>query len=62
VGGRRLEISWEGGVNSALDAGRIASGRDVGAASVLAAGRPVPFAEPFWFAVAAFRPDVRIVR
>ena len=26
------------------------------------AGRPVPFDEPFWFAVAAFRPDVQIVR
>ena len=24
-------------------------------------GRPVPFTEPFWFAVAAFRADVRIV-
>jgi hypothetical protein len=24
-------------------------------------GRPVPFQEPFWFAVAAFRPDIEIV-
>ena len=24
-------------------------------------GRPVVFDQPFWFAVAAFRPDVRIV-
>jgi hypothetical protein len=24
-------------------------------------GGPVPFHEPFWFAVAAFRPDVEIV-
>jgi hypothetical protein len=29
---------------------------------VLEDGRLVPFEEPFWFAVAAFRPDVRIVR
>jgi hypothetical protein len=24
-------------------------------------GEPVPFSEPFWFAVAAFRPDIEIV-
>jgi len=62
VGGERLLVRWRKGVASALDAGVIEEGRDVGAAEVLAGGRLVPFEEPFWFAVAAFRPDVRIVR
>jgi hypothetical protein len=39
----------------------IAEGRDVGSASVLLEGKPMPFSEPFWFAVAAFRPDIEIV-
>jgi hypothetical protein len=62
VGRLYLEIRWEGGVSSALDTGQVATGREVGSARVLAAGRPVPFSEPFWFAVAAFRPHVRIIR
>jgi hypothetical protein len=62
VGGSRLVVRWRGGVASALDDVEIAKGRDVGAAEVLADGRPVPFDQPFWFAVAAFRPDVRIIR
>jgi hypothetical protein len=33
----------------------------VGSASVLLDAEPVPFTEPFWFAVAAFRPDIEIV-
>ena len=49
-------------VASALDSGSIPRGRDVGAASVTEHGRPVVLDEPFWFAVAAFRPHVRIVR
>ena len=63
VGGERLEVLFAGTANSALDAGDIAEGRPVGAAEVrsLATGEPVPFEEPFWFAVAAFRPNVRIV-
>jgi Protein of unknown function (DUF3179) len=61
LGGLPLDIRWQGGVNSPLDAAQVAAGRDVGTAQVLAAGRPVPFSEPFWFAVAAFRPHVRIV-
>jgi len=44
-----------------LDSSEIAAGRDVGAAQVLERGRPVTFSEPFWFAVAAFRPNVQIV-
>jgi hypothetical protein len=45
-----------------LDSSEIASGRDVGAAQVFEQGRPTTFSEPFWFAVAAFRPHVQIVR
>ena len=62
VGGHRLVVRWRAGVASALDSGSIPRGRDVGAASVTEHGKPVVFDEPFWFAVAAFRPHVRIVR
>jgi Protein of unknown function (DUF3179) len=62
LGGRMVEVRWRSGVTSALDSPAIADGRDVGAAEVLVNGRPAPFSEPFWFAVAAFRTDVRIVR
>ncbi|HXH89720.1 MAG TPA: DUF3179 domain-containing protein [Gaiellaceae bacterium] len=61
LGGSELVFRWRGGVASALDAAEIASGRDVGAADVTEKGRRVPFSEPFWFALAAFDPDVRIV-
>ena len=56
-----LDVRWSGGVASALDGPGIASGRDVGAVTVTLDGEPVPFHEPFWFAVAAFRPDIEIV-
>jgi hypothetical protein len=62
VAGKRLVVRWRGGVTSSLDRGDVADGRDVGAAEVLENGRLVAFDEPFWFAVAAFRPDVRVVR
>jgi hypothetical protein len=62
VGGQRLAVSWRPGVASSLDTGSVAAGRDVGTAEVRKGGRLVAFDEPFWFAVAAFRPDVRIVR
>jgi Protein of unknown function (DUF3179) len=62
VGGHHLVVRWRGGVASALDSASIPRGRDVGAASVSEHGKPVFFDEPFWFAVAAFRPHVRIVR
>ena len=58
VGGHRLVVRFRKGVASALDDPEIAAGRDVGAAEVLEDGRPVAFSEPFWFAVAAFRPKV----
>jgi hypothetical protein len=56
-----LVVRWRPGVASALGAAAIAAGRDVGSASVLLDGKVVPFFEPFWFAVAAFRPDIEIV-
>jgi Protein of unknown function (DUF3179) len=62
VGGTRLVVRWRGGVASSLEQSEVAAGRDIGTAEVLEAGRLVPFDEPFWFAVAAFRPHVRIVR
>lgn len=61
LGGDELVVRWRPGVRSSLDAEEIADGRDVGSASATLNGRPVPFDQPFWFAVAAFRPDVRIV-
>ena len=56
-----VTVRWKPGVSSALDDVTVASGRDVGAASVAVDGEPYPFHEPFWFAVAAFRPDIEIV-
>ena len=61
-GGRRLVVHWAPGVASALGDSTIAQGDDIGSARVLENGRDVTFHEPFWFAVAAFRPDTRIVR
>jgi Protein of unknown function (DUF3179) len=57
----KLVVRWRPGVASALDAGAIAEGRDVGSATVLLDGQPLPFSEPFWFAVAAFRSDIEII-
>jgi hypothetical protein len=62
VGGHRLVVRWRGGIASPLDSSSIPRGRDVGAARVTERGKPVVFDEPFWFAVAAFRPQVRIIR
>jgi hypothetical protein len=100
VGGTPIVIFFQKGTASALDAGRIASSRDIGAAGVFepavegraltfrheggrlldhetgsawdvlgraVAGplagqrlRPIVHANHFWFAMAAFYPDVRI--
>jgi hypothetical protein len=62
VGGSELEVRWRQGVASPLSGPGTADGRDVGTVEVLEDGELVVFEEPFWFAVAAFRPDVRIVR
>ncbi|HSG14417.1 MAG TPA: DUF3179 domain-containing protein [Gaiellaceae bacterium] len=56
-----LVVRWRPGVASALDSGGVAAGRDIGAAVVTLDGEPVPFTEPFWFVVAAFRPQIEIV-
>jgi hypothetical protein len=63
VGGDDVEIRWERGTRSALDDAAIAEGRDVGSVDVrrVADGERVAFDTPFWFAVAAFRPDIEIV-
>jgi hypothetical protein len=60
VGGDELTVRWRPGTASALDQDSIADGRDVGSAEVIEDGRLVAFDQPFWFAVAAFRPDARI--
>jgi uncharacterized protein DUF3179 len=62
VGGERLVVRFRPGTASALDSSVIAEGRRVGAAQVLRDGRLAEFEEPFWFVVAAFRPDARVVR
>src|SRR5262249_45760819 len=62
VDGHQLVVRWRPGVASALDATMIPRGRDVGSVSVTENGKPSLFDEPFWFAVAAFRPHIRIIR
>ena len=64
VAGEQLEVIWKPGTRSALDSAAITSGRDVGTAVVRSAetGELVVFDVPFWFAVAAFAPDAKIVR
>ena len=56
-------MSWEPGTASPLDAAEVSAGRDIGSVDVrrVADGKRVAFDTPFWFAVAAFRPDTRIV-
>ena len=55
-------VRARGSVSSPLDTGALADGRAILAVDVLADGKPAAFDEPFWFAVAAFRPDARIIR
>jgi hypothetical protein len=57
----QIVVRWRPGVASALDEATVAGGRDIGAASVRLDDEPYPFSEPFWFVVAAFRPDIEIV-
>jgi len=63
VDGETLVVEWVPEVRSALDSSAIAEGREVGSARVTSAatGEEVAFDQPFWFAVAAFRPDVRVI-
>jgi hypothetical protein len=63
IAGERLEVTWKAGTRSALDAGDIASAKDVGTATVRSVdtGELVVFDVPFWFAVAAFAGDAEIV-
>lgn len=56
-----VTLSYEPGVASALDAARIAEGRDVGAVRVTRGGRDVVHDVTFAFAFHAFHPDARIV-
>ncbi len=62
LGGRTFVVRAVGTTSSALDDPSVADGRSVTTVEVTVAGEPVPFDQPFWFAVAAFLPDVRIVR
>ncbi len=63
VGGELLAVEYVPGVRTSLGSPFIKEGEEVGSVSVRALpdGAPVPFDTPFWFAVAAFRPDVRVV-
>jgi hypothetical protein len=62
LGGETLVVELVPEVRSALDEPDVNDGRLVGSARVTtAAGEPIPFDTPFWFAVAAFRPDIRLV-
>jgi hypothetical protein len=62
IGGHELVVRWRPDVRSPLDEVAVGEGREVGAAEVREDGRLVAFDQPFWFAVAAFRPHARIVR
>ncbi len=63
LAGHALVTHFRGEAASALDQVDISQGRRVGTAEVLdEQGRLVPFSEPFWFAVAAFQPDVVLER
>ncbi len=62
VGGETLLVEWVPGVRSALDAPAIPDSEERGSARVTnATGELVPYDTPFWFAVAAFRPDATVV-
>lgn len=62
VGGRAVVIRRVGWTASPLHEVGIARGRRLPVVGVVGNGRPVPFDTPFWFSVAAFRPNVRLVR
>ncbi len=61
VGGEHLEIIWRPGVRSVFGAPDRAEPKEVGSALVQSAsGKRVTYDTPFWFAVAAFRPDTKV--
>ena len=62
LAGATYVVRVRGKVSSPLDQGNLVDGRDILAVDVTVDGKPVAFDEPFWFAVAAFRPGTRIVR
>jgi hypothetical protein len=62
LAGHRLLVRLTGNAASALDGAVIADSRRLPTVEVREQGKLVPFDTPFWFAVAAFRPDVLIVR
>lgn len=63
VAGEMLTVEWVAGVRSSLNGQSIGESEERGSARVTnAAGELVTFDTPFWFAVAAFRPDARIVQ
>jgi len=62
LGGVTYVVRARTRVASALDGGTIADSRTVLSVDVRVDGKPAAFAEPFWFAVAAFRPGIRIIR
>jgi hypothetical protein len=62
LAGHRLLVRVTGRATSALDRVVIADSRRLPTVEVREQGKLVPFDTPFWFAVAAFRPDVVIVR
>jgi hypothetical protein len=62
VAGEPLTVEWVTGVRSALNDQSIVDAEDRGSARVTnAAGELVAFDTPFWFSVAAFRPNAEIV-
>jgi hypothetical protein len=62
LAGRRLVARTTGNAASALDRVVIADSRKLPTVEVRERDKLVPFDTPFWFAVAAFRPDVVIIR
>ena len=62
LGRHRLVVRATGKANSPLDSAYVGGGRLLLTVTVTENGRLVAHDEPFWFAVAAFRPHVRIVR
>ncbi|MFQ5425555.1 MAG: DUF3179 domain-containing protein [Gaiellales bacterium] len=63
AGGETFVAEWLAGARSALGDASIADADEVGSATVTVAatGETATFDTPFWFAVAAFRPDAAVI-